>query len=428
MGTWHRFRRWAQEGGEVAIAICGAGYLGRALVTQLTRAEGMRPALVVNRTAQRGIDAYAMAGVDPAKVLVSRDPDELSQAIAEARPAVTADAGVLPELADVQLVVEATGAMSYGAETILAVMDAGKDVVSMNAEVEAVVGPLLHHVARQRGVVYTPGDGDQPGAMLRLIELVESFGLEVGAAINCKGNLDLHQNPDDSRPYAERDNVSVQQTTSWGDGTKMQIENAVVANIAGLVPDIRGMHGIRTTVAHATRDIGAALSRPGCVDYTLGGDFGGGVGVLARDPLSSELVQASLRLNKMGEGPDYFFFRPFHIAALEVPLTVAEVVLDRTSVGAAPARHVVDVVAMAKCDLLPGQQLDAFGGFTCYGFLDDAKTAEDLLPIGLSQHARAIKPVAIDEPIPLDAVELDEDATMVRLWRRQQAELAPTQR
>ncbi len=319
MGTWHRFRDRAQRDDDVAVAVCGAGYLGRALVTQFTRAEGMHPAIVVNRTVRRAVDAYALAGVDAGRVLVSDDPEKLSDAVAEARPAVSPDAAVLPELPGVGVVVEATGAMSYGAETILAVLDAGKDVVSMNAEVEAVIGPLLHRVARQRGVVYTPGDGDQPGAMLRLIELVESFGLQVGAAINCKGNLDLHQNPDDSRPYAERDNVSVQQTTSWGDGTKMQVENAVVANIAGLVPDVRGMHGVRTTVANAGRDIGAALSRRGCVEYTVGGDFGGGVAVLASDPLGSPLVEASLRLNKLGDGPDYFLFRPFHIAALEVP-------------------------------------------------------------------------------------------------------------
>ena len=72
------------------------------------------------------------------------------------------------------------------------------------------------------------------------------MGIEVVAAVNCKRNLDVHQNPDDSRPYAERDGTSVLMTTAFGDGTKMQIENAVVANLTGLVPDRLGMHGVET--------------------------------------------------------------------------------------------------------------------------------------------------------------------------------------
>ena len=423
MGIWRRFQHWAAEGGNVSIAVCGAGYLGRSLVTQFHRADGMSPALVVNRTIEHAVRAYELAGYPASDVVVSDDLRQLRQAIADGRPAVASSAQVLPELGGIDLVVEATGALSYGAETIVNALNNGMDVVSMNAEVEATIGPLLHQIARENGVVYTPGDGDQPGAMLRMIEQIESFGLEVVAAINCKGNQDLHQNPDDSRPYAQRDNTSLQQTTSWGDGTKMQMENAVAANIAGLVPDVRGMHGVPTTLANAARDIAAAVSGSGRIEYTLGGDFGGGVGVLAANTLGSELVAASLKLNKMGQGPGYFFFRPFHIAALEVPLTVAEVVVDRESVGSAPAQHVVDVVSMAKRDLKSGEELDGFGGFTTYGFLETAGKAADFLPIGLAQDVRLNDDVAIDEPIPLAAVEFNEDDPLVRLWRRQTAEM-----
>ena len=197
----------------------------------------------------------------------------------------------------------------------------------MNAEVDATIGWLLHHEAAAAGRIYTIGDGDQPGVLLRQLDFVSLMGIEMVAAVNCKRNLDVHQNPDDSRPYAERDGTSVLMTTAFGDGTKMQIENAVVANLTGLVPDRRGMHGVSTTVERAADDISAAISRHGVVEYTRGGDFGGGVGVvgLRRGPM----VQPYMRYGKLGDGPYYFYFRPYHLLHFEVPMTIADVVLDR---------------------------------------------------------------------------------------------------
>lgn len=133
-------------------------------------------------------------------------------------------------------------ALDYGARVIFGAIEAGKHVISMNAELDVTIGALLHHAARDAGVIYTISDGDQPGVMLRQIEFVTALGFEITAAINCKRVLNLHQDPAVSRQYANRDNTSLTMTTAFGDGTKMQIENVVVANITGLVPDRRGMH------------------------------------------------------------------------------------------------------------------------------------------------------------------------------------------
>jgi predicted homoserine dehydrogenase-like protein len=197
----------------------------------------------------------------------------------------------------------------------------------------------------------------------------------------------------------------------------MQIENAVVANATGLIPDRRGMHGVRTTLEHACDDIMAILSQRGVVEFTLGGDFGGGVGVVgyAED---AEMVQPYLRYSKMGNGPDYFFFRPYHLIHFEVPVTIAEVTLDHHGLGHVD-EPVAEVVAVAKRDLRPGERLDGIGGFTCYGQIDTAKGAEGLLPIGLAEHARMRRPVAQDEPIALDDTELDESAEIVKQRRLQ---------
>lgn len=422
MGIWTRIARWAAARNEVAVAVVGAGYVGSGVVHRLERTEGIRAAVVVNRTIDRGIQAYVAAGHPRAEIVVSDDPDVLVDALDAGRPAVTSAAEALPDLQGVDVVLEATGALDHGAETAKRCLDAGRDVISYNAEVDGTVGWLLHHTAREHGCVYTVADGDQPGVLLRQLEFVTGMGFEPVAALNCKRNLDVHQNPDDSAGYSARDKTSLLMTTAFGDGTKMQVENVVVANTTGLAPDRRGMHGVRTTQERVVDDVVATISRPGVVDFTLGGDFGAGVGVVARAP-EPEKVETALRFLKMGGGPDYFFFRPYHLVHFEAPMTVGEVALDRTALGEITAPPVAEVVTMAKRDLEAGEQLDGIGGFCCYGLADTVEGSAGLLPVGLSGHARTTRRVAQDEPIPLDAVELEEDAPIVRLRREQDVRL-----
>ncbi len=404
---------------EIAVAVVGAGFIGRGLVWVLERTPGMRTAVLVNRDRERASRAFEDAGRSTDEIVVSDDADELRRAVHEGRPAVTSSADLLPELQGVDVVVEATGALDYGSRVMLDALDAGRHVVSMNAEVDATIGYLLHERARRGGAVYTIGDGDQPGALLRQLDFVAGLGVEVVAAVNCKRNLDVHQNPDDSRPYAERDNTSVLMTTAFGDGTKMQIENAVVSNLTGLIPDRRGMHGVETTLEHVVADLTGAISGPGVVEYTLGGDFGGGILVIGRS--DDPLVAPYMRYGKLGDGPSYAFFRPYHLLHFEVPRTIADVVLDRQPLGAPAGPPVAEVIAVAKRPLQTGERLDGIGGFACYGHVDTVERASGLLPIGLAEYATATRSVGTDEPVPLDAVELDETAAFVRLRREQDA-------
>ncbi|HEX6008678.1 MAG TPA: NAD(P)-dependent oxidoreductase, partial [Actinomycetota bacterium] len=281
MGIWSRMERWAEDGNEATVAVVGAGFVGRGLVHRLERSPGMRPALIVNRTVARAVSAYDAARGGAERVVVSDDADELDDAIAARVPAVTASFDVIEDLQGIDVVVEATGAIDEGADVVLRALESGKHVVSMNAEVDATIGHLIHSVAASTGSIYTISDGDQPGVLLRHIEFVRGLGFEIAVALNCKRNLDVHQTPESGRAYAARDSTSELMTTAFGDGTKMNIENAVVANLTGLVPDRRGMHGVRTSLSTVVGDLLQVLSRTGVVDYTLGGDFAAGVGVIA---------------------------------------------------------------------------------------------------------------------------------------------------
>ena len=416
MGIWNRLARRSEDSGDAPIAVVGAGYVGTGVVHSIAQSPGMNPSLVVNRNTERAVAALTDLGIATDDVVVSDSVDELASAIRAGQPAVTSHAGVVADL-PIEVVVEATGALDYGTETILAMLDAGKHVVSFNAESDALLGWLFHERARSNDVIYTIADGDQPGVLFRLHQQVEAMGFEVTASLNCKRHLDVHQNPDTGAGYAARDTTSAHMTTSFGDGTKMQVEQAVVANATGLIPDVRGMHGIESTVATASVDIPAALSAPGRVDFTLGGDFGAGVGVIAQHP-NHDLHEKAMRFYKMGDGPDYFFFRPYHLVHLEVPMTIAELLLDREPLVTIDEPHVAEVVAIAKKDLTSGEQLDCIGGFSAYGHIDTAENAKGFLPVGLVEYAKTTAAVVQDEAIPLSAVELDDSKTVVREWKQ----------
>ena len=422
MTTWSRLRdRTAgPDGRDITVGVIGAGYVGRGLVHLLDRLDGFRPALVVNRTVERAVDAYRLAGCDPAAVVSSEDPQVLRAAVESGTPAVTRDHEAAIAVDGLDLLVEATGAIDHGARVILAALRAGRSVVSINAEVDATLGWLLHATADAHGGIYTICDGDQPGVLMRTLDSVTHMAFQPLVAVNCKRHLDIRQNPTTSAPYAARDGTSPEVTTSAGDGTKMHIENAVVANLTGMPPDRRGMHGVPTTLEHALDDVLAAVSRPGVVEYTLGGDFGAGVFVIARAP-EPEVVQRELRFFKMGDGPHYLFFSPYTLVHFEMPRSIAEVVLDRAPLWRPAAPPVAEVIAVAKRDLEAGEPLDGIGGYTAYGQIDTVQGSHGILPMAFAEHARIVRPVAQDEPIGLDCVELDESATIVRLRREQDA-------
>jgi predicted homoserine dehydrogenase-like protein len=154
------------------------------------------------------------------------------------------------------------------------------------------------------------------------------------------------------------------------------------------------------------------------VDYTLGGDFGGGILVIGRSD-NYDFVGHYLDYLKMGPGPNFLFFRPYHLCHLETPTTIAEAVVYHEATLTPMGAPVTEVVAMAKRGLKPGDMLDGIGGFTCYGEIDTVANAAGLLSIGLADNVGVNAPVKQGEPIPLSAVDLDSANLVVRLREAQ---------
>jgi len=415
---FRNLQRLQASGTPIRVGVIGSGLMGRGMIHQLARMPGLQPAVIVARNIEHALAAARDAGFASENVVVTDDPVRFAKAIWAGQLVITTDIELAAEVAPVDAYIECTGAVEYGARAALACIRNGRHFVSLNAETDATVGCLLKREADQAGVVYTNSDGDQPGVLMRLIEYCRACGLDVRAAVNCKGFMDIRATPESIMPWAIKQKTSPRMTASFTDGTKLNIEMNVVANATGLLPAKRGMIGVRTDLKNALQDFSksGALAGAPSVGYTLGGDFGGGVFVIARadDP---RVAAPYFQYFKMGDGPDYLFFRPYHLCHIEAPLSAAEAVLYREPTIAPLGLPVAQTVTVAKRALKAGEMLDGIGGFTCYGEVDAAENAR-----GLLEGVRLTRTIAAGEPIPLDAVELDDSRLLVRLWRQQEVE------
>jgi predicted homoserine dehydrogenase-like protein len=328
-------------------------------------------------------------------------------------------------LTEIDVVYECTGNITCGVKTALRAFAERRHLVTVSAEMDSTVGGMLARLARDAGVVYTNSDGDQPGVIARLINEVRLLGFEVVVAGNCKGFLDVHQTPEGVRPWV-RPGHNERMVCAFADGSKQSLELAVLCNATGLIPDCRGMHGIRTTKETLIADALRVIQKDGVVEYTLGidgVDAGAGVFVVARR--QDARLQPDMDYLKKGRGPYYLFFRDHHLCYVEAPKTIAEAVLLHTPT-LAPRSWSADVLAVAKRDLKAGDRLDGIGGSTVYGLIDTSENvrAENLLLLGLAEEAVMTQDVPRDTPISLGMVEFDGEGTVLSLRREQDRRLA----
>jgi predicted homoserine dehydrogenase-like protein len=412
------------EGRPIRVGMVGAGFMGRGIAKQLlTAAAGMRLVAIANRHPERAREAFSAAGA--ANIVDVSDVDGLETAAANGVPAVTDDALLLCN-GPLDVVVEVTGTIELAARVALEAIANRKHVVLMNAEVDGTVGPLLKGRADAAGVVITNADGDQPGVTMNVYRFVRGLGVRPVLCGNIKGLHDPYRNPTTQADFAERWGQDPHMVTSFADGSKISFEQAVVANATGMRVLRRGMLGPTVETGTPVREAAALfpadelLEGPGVVDYVVGAEPGPGVFVLGThdDPMQ----QHYLDLYKLGSGPLYCFYSPYHLCHFEVPNTVARAALFGDATIAPAGGPVVEVATAAKVDLEPGQELDRIGGYLTYGLAEnaDAARADNLLPLGLAEGVRVRRRIGRDEVLTFDDVELPDGRLADQLWREQQ--------
>ena len=413
----------------IRVAASGAGWMGSGFVTQMSLVPGMTVNVLSDSDVSKARDAFIQIGITPDNIIETDSIGQSEDALKSGKYVITGSYTLAAQLPSVDIVADVTPSPAIGAETAYACIQHRKDIVLINIEDDVTVGRILNKLAQEAGILYTVSSGDEPGCLMELWNFVTMLGYEPIVIGKGKNNpLNPAATPDTVADSARKADKDPYQTASYVDGTKTMFEMTCAANATGCLPMRRGMNGPEATLdtiseIFALEDDGGITTFPGAIDFVQGNAMAGGVFVTVR--ILNERIDADLKYLKVGKGKYYTFFRPYHLWFLEAPISIARAFLKRETTLVPLDRPVADVMSVAKRDLLPGDKLDDFGGYTFYGLMDRAEEVkkENALPVGLAIGAEIISPVNSGQIITWDDVKINENSTVVKL-RRQQDELS----
>lgn len=397
------------EGNPIRVGMVGAGFMAQGLANQIRNSvPGMELVAVYGRRIERAVDVHRYSGWEDARVVTSQN--ELEDQLRRGRPVATDDYSLLVRSEQVDVVLDVTGSVELGSRVALDAFEHGKHVVAMNAEVDATVGPILQIYARRNSVIFSACDGDEPGLQMNLFRWVRGLGLTPRVLGNVKGLQDAYRNPETQKGFAEKWGQNSAMVTSFADGSKISFEQAILANATGFRVRARGMsRGVSFDGSPlelpSLYDLEEVRELGGIVDYTVGPP---GVKIFCLAEHSDPKQRHYLELYKMGKGPLYPFWVPYHLPHFEAPNAIARVVLFGDGLATPLGGPVVEVCAVAKRDLKVGETLDEYGMFMTYGEAvnTDEMCERRYLPEGLVEGCGLRRAVARDEVLTYEDVDL----------------------
>ncbi len=415
-------KKYAASGNTLHVGIVGAGQMGEGLACQIERIMAMRVSVIADVRKGRSKEAFLSARVPDGDIIETEDLEPALAAMAAEQRVACSDATLLNHL-PIDIVVEATGLPDIGAAVAWNAILARKHVLQMNVETDATVGYLLNKQAKAAGVVYTLTAGDEPGTAMEIYDFATTLGFEVICMGKGKNNiLDRSANPDTLAEKARKQQMNPKMLASFVDGTKTMVEMTSLGNAIGFIPDCRGMHGPEVSpdtlkTVFVPEAEGGVLSKKGVVEFGIGV----APGVFAIITSDHPKVMRDMTYLSMGPGPYFSLYRPYHLTSLETPVSIIRAAINGESTIATEMPPCCETVTYAKKDLKVGDTIDALGGYTVYGMIEEYRIAEreQLLPIGLAPSARLIRNVPEGQPIQYSDVELNEDQLIVTLRRLQ---------
>ena len=416
--------RYAQQHGPVTVGLAGAGQMGTDIVVQLSLMPGVRLGAVSEVRHESAIDAVLMTGRGRTDIVEANSGIAIDSAIEAGKVALTGDFKALCSAAHINVIIDATGNPNVGTLIALEAMKHGKHVVMLNVEADITIGRYLRQEAHKAGVVYSGAAGDEPAATIEIIGFAQSLGFDIVAAGKGKNNpLNFNATPDQYEDEARRRNMNARMLVEFVDGSKTMIEMVAVANATGLKPDVPGMHGPavgRDELAQVlcTKADGGILNTTGVVDYSIGKGVAPGVFCVVK-PRHPRITERMTDL-KVGPGPCYSIFRPYHLTSLEVPLTAIRAVFTQRPDMEPVDYPVAECTAVAKRDLQPGQTLGKIGEYDYRGFAmtwEDARAARRV-PLGLTEQAKVLKPIKAGEALTYDNCQPDESMVITQIRRQ----------
>jgi predicted homoserine dehydrogenase-like protein len=420
----------------VTVGLIGAGKFGSMFLAQVPTTQGLAVAAIADLSPDRVRASLAAVGWDAARI---------------AATAITEDAAEVIGRPDVEVVVEATGNPAAGIVHARRAIAAGKHVVMVNVEADALAGPLLAREAAAAGVVYTLAYGDQPALVCELVEWARMCGFDVVAAgkgtkylpaFHASTPQTVWEHRGITAAEAEAAGMNAKMFNSFIDGTKSGIEMAAVANATGLDAPADGLAFPPAAVRDlpgvlCPMDAGGTLAKAGQVEvvssvYRDGRTVPDNIrwGVFVVFTASSPYTRRCFReygLTTDASGRFGVLFRPVHLIGLELNVSIFSAALRREATGAA-AGFRADVAATAKRDLKGGERLDGEGGAMVWGKLMPAERslAVGALPIGLA-HLPLVRDVAAGATLTWGDVAVDAGEPAYRYRRDMEAAFRPVE-
>ena len=394
----------------IRVAIVGIGSMGKGLFYQCQVTPGIECVAMADIKVERAIHCAVWMKRD---YRVVHNLGTMEETIRQGGIAICEDGDLTAKSGLVDVLIESSNSIGAAGQLSVTAIEHGKHLILMNAEADLIFGPYLMDLAQSNGSVYTSCDGDQYGVIKHLIDDLQFWGFELVMAGNIKGFLDRYSNPTKIIPEADKRNLDYHMATAYTDGTKLCIEMALVANAFGLSALVPGMQGPRSShvrdVFHLFDFNRLWRDKQPFVDYILGAEPGGGV--FAVGYCDDDYQKSMLSYYKMGEGPFYLFYRPYHLCHVEAMGCVARAFLDGHSLLQPVHGFRTNVYAYAKRDLRKGEKLDRVGGYTCYGLIEncgqDKKTSG--LPICLAEGVTLKRNVSRDEKIFFSDIQYAPD-------------------
>jgi predicted homoserine dehydrogenase-like protein len=376
----------------LAIGIAGSGFIARGFLMAIER-----------------LWAVGNAAYDVKSVLTRREPE-----LCFDFPRKDLLTNSLNQFIDeCQVIVECSGDVLHATNVIDAALKAGRIVVTMDAEFHVTTGSYF----AGKGSL-TEAQGDQPGSLAALAEDVAAMGFQPWVYGNRKGYY--HPNPprDQMEFWAKKQGLSLDQVTAATDGTKIQIEQALVANGLGadivqdglLGPTAETLHEGGLTLALHAKGLGRPIA-----DYVIAAKAPAGIFIVAEhDPRQ----QPYLEYLKLGEGPFYTLVHNYHLCHLEIVKTIQRMIEGRGPLLDNSARPRFGVAAVAKRDLKVGEVIRrGIGSFDLRGEAVRLAAHRGHVPIGLVSDVVIQRPIQAGQRLNLDDIEIP-DSLAWTAWQK----------
>lgn len=442
----------------VRAAISGAGEFGTSFIFQSRRVPGLDVPVVVNRTVQRGIDAFVYAGYAAEDVVVCENASQAATAFDTGKRVVVAEASPIQDLG-LDVFVEGTGNPEVGARYGEAAILGGMHLVMVSKETDSVVGPILADKARKAGLVYTPADGDQPSLLIGLVTWARVLGLTILSA-GKSSEYDFVFDPDTgivtsldrscSAPglkdvWELGDSATVDTAAARAEVLAALPQHAVpdlcemghVINATGLGFDVPEFHAPVCRIGEIAdlmvpQSQGGLLGRAGVVDVInclrkpdevslAGGVY---VVVACEDPKSWEVLRAKGHVvNRAGSAAA--IYHPAHLLGVESATSVLAAALLGQSTGGENPRPLCDLAGRTTRDLAAGTELRAMGHHHVIdgveGILVEGARVEggNPIPYYMADGRRLNRDVPAGTVLACDMVDTGSESMLVRLRREQ---------